>query len=80
MPNDEEARKAEQIRSAEQQRILQAIHTLDEFAASTPLPRAWHAQWQGVYQQVVKKIRLLGMPPVEAEPNPPAEEKPQEPT
>lgn len=41
---------------ADRQRILAAIQTLDQFAAGTPLPRDWHAQWQFRFQQVAASI------------------------
>lgn len=41
---------------ADRQRILAALQTLDDFAATTPLPRQWHAQWQFRFQQVVASI------------------------
>lgn len=45
--------------TADMQHILKAIADLDQFAASTPLPRPWHAQWQAAYQQVVAKVQAI---------------------
>ena len=47
------------MKKTEQQQILEAIATLDQFAASTPLSRAWHAQWQMIYRQVEAKTHAI---------------------
>lgn len=43
----------------EQQKILEAIQPLDQFVKTTPQPFGWFVQWQGIYQQVVKRIQAL---------------------
>ncbi len=47
------------MKQPKQEDVLAALNALDQFASQTPLPRPWHAQWQGLFQQVVAKVQAV---------------------
>ncbi len=52
--------------------IVAAIQPLDEFAGQTPVPRAWHAQWQMIFQRVVAKVEAIAAKkPIDKDNSPP---------
>lgn len=61
------------MKESQKQQLLDVLAPLDQFAAQTPLPRPWHANWQAIYQQVVAKVQAIAAEkPVEKTEIPPA--------
>lgn len=58
------------------QKIVAAMQPLDQFASQAPLPRAWHAQWQAIFRQVVDDVQAVAV----AKPEKPADDETKGPT
>ena len=43
----------------EANKVAQALQPLDQFAATTPLGRNWHATWQQLYTQCVQQVAAM---------------------
>ncbi len=61
----------------EANKVAQALQPLDQFAATTPLGRNWHATWQQLYTQCVQQVAQMVDKPstMKPAPQPPAPAK-----